>query len=65
MNMSVCWFCHLAAHIYTLAIIIVYRDIITKQLASLFGERGGSVVECRTPEREVGGSKPTSAVLCP
>ena len=30
-----------------------------------FGERGGSVVECRTPEREVGGSKPTAAVLCP
>ena len=29
------------------------------------GERGGSVVECRTPEREVGGSKPTVAVLCP
>ena len=29
------------------------------------GERGGSVVESRTPEREVGGSKPTSAVLCP
>ena len=29
------------------------------------GERGGSVVECRTPEREVRGSKPTSAVLCP
>ena len=29
------------------------------------GERGGSVVECRTPEREVGGSKPTTAVLCP
>ena len=29
------------------------------------GERGGSVVECRTPEREVGGSKPTPAVLCP
>ena len=29
------------------------------------GERGGSVVECRTPEREVGGSKPTSALLCP
>ena len=28
-------------------------------------ERGGSVVECRTPEREVGGSKPTAAVLCP
>ena len=29
------------------------------------GERGGSVVECRTPEREVGGSKPTAVVLCP
>ena len=28
-------------------------------------ERGGSVVEWRTPEREVGGSKPTAAVLCP
>ena len=28
-------------------------------------ERGGSVVECRTPEREVRGSKPTTAVLCP
>ena len=23
------------------------------------------VVECRTPEREVGGSIPTAAVLCP
>ena len=31
----------------------------------IFGERGGSVVECRTPEREVRGSRPTSAVLCP
>ena len=30
-----------------------------------YGERGGSVVECRTPEREVGGSKPTAAMLCP
>ena len=29
------------------------------------GERGGSMVERRTPEREVGGSIPTSAVLCP
>ena len=29
------------------------------------GERGGSVVECRTPQREVGGSIPTAAVLCP
>ena len=30
-----------------------------------WGERGGSVVECRTPEREVRGSRPISAVLCP
>ena len=29
------------------------------------GESGGSVVECRTPEREVRGSRPTAAVLCP
>ena len=29
------------------------------------GERGGSVVECRTPEREIRGLKPTAAVLCP
>ena len=29
------------------------------------GERGGSVVECRTREREVRGSRPTAAVLCP
>ena len=36
-----------------------------KTLASLSGERGGSVVECRTPEREVRGSRPTAAVLCP
>ena len=28
------------------------------------GERGCSVVERRIPEREVGGSKPTPAVLC-
>ena len=28
------------------------------------GERGGSVVECRTPEREVRDSRPTAAVLC-
>ena len=32
---------------------------------SRHGERGGSVVECRTPEREVRGSRPTAAVLCP
>ena len=34
------------------------------QITYIQGERGGSVVECRTPEREVRGSK-TAAVLCP
>ena len=29
------------------------------------GERGGLLVESLTPEREDGGSIPTSAVLCP
>ena len=32
---------------------------------SLVGERGGSVVERWTPKQEVGGSKPTTTVLCP
>ena len=36
-----------------------------KGLHYLPGERGGSVVECRTPEREVRGWRPTAAVLCP
>ena len=41
-----------------------WRNI--KSLATHWaGERGGSVVECRTPEREVRGSRPTAAVLCP
>ena len=35
------------------------------QHSMAFRERGGSVVECRTPEREVRGSRPTAAVLCP
>ena len=29
------------------------------------GKQSGLVVEPRTPERKVGGSIPTSAVLCP
>ena len=37
----------------------------TKILHIWKGERGGSVVECRTPEREVRGSRPTAAMLCP
>ena len=39
--------------------------IMTNLQSADSGERGGSVVECQTPEREVGGSKPTAAVLCP
>ena len=38
---------------------------ILRHFSPLPGERGGSVVECRTPEREVRGSRPTAAVLCP
>ena len=42
-----------------------FKDIWNwKYVVSQGGERGGSVVECRTPEREVRGSRPTSAV-CP
>ena len=39
--------------------------VTTIYLQPFVGERSGSVVECRTPEREVGGSRPTAAVLCP
>ena len=49
--------------------IVVSNESVTKLLKGLIpskaGERGGSVVECRTPEREVRGSRPTAAVLCP
>ena len=34
-------------------------------LIGVSGESGGSVVERPNPEQEVGGSKPTPAVLCP
>ena len=40
-------------------------DNLLGYILSISGERGGSVVECRTPEREVQGSKSTAAVLCP
>ena len=39
--------------------------LIKMKLHLVEGERGGLVVETRAPEREVGGSIPTSAVLCP
>ena len=41
---------------------ILNHEIVT---LTFTGERSGSVAECWTPEREVGGSKPTAAVLCP
>ena len=44
------------------SLVEIGREIIS---TAILGERGGSVVECRTPEREVGGSIPTAAVLCP
>ena len=47
---------------------VLYGGITTVSLPATklhTGERGGSVVECRTPEREVRGSRPTAAVLCP
>ena len=44
---------------------LVNAGIRTSALHTPGGERGGSVVECRTPEREVRGSRPTAAVLCP
>ena len=43
----------------------VFRSFRSGQTQTGLGERGGSVVECRTPEREVRGSRPTAAVLCP
>ena len=50
-------------HFWNFDILKIIKGIWTVTLH--FGERGGSVVECRTPERGVGGSKPTSAMLCP
>ena len=44
----------------------LYRQIVGIPMGTnCAGERGGSVVDCRTLERKVGGSIPTAAVLCP
>ena len=48
---------------YRVMALVWFQNFISTQY--LEGERGGSVVECRTPEREIGGSKPTAAVLRP
>ena len=52
---------------FHLSIILLWLKYCWKgrKTATNSGERGGSVVECRTPEREVRGSRPTAAVLCP
>ena len=42
-----------------------FSAVLTNFHSPFHGEHGGSVVECRTPEREVRGSRPTAAVLCP
>ena len=47
------------------ALIEWYLYLLNPEFQHSSGERGGSVVECRTPEREVRGSRPTAAVLCP
>ena len=51
-----CWI--IFYHFFHFVNLVIFRPIFR-------GERGGSVVECRTPEREVRGSRPTAAVLCP
>ena len=66
---------HIVIYIYSINETILYRSQVQVTLYQstafypfplpALGERGGSVVECRTSEREVGGSKPTAAVLCP
>ena len=53
-----CLFIHLSVRLFHDTSDLMYATV-------YLGERGGSVVECRTPEREVRGSRPTAAVLCP
>ena len=63
------WFCfkEKCCSCFEGLLLIDVLKCVTRALLSnpLSGERGGSVVECRTPEREVRGSRPTAAVLCP
>ena len=52
--------------IMMIIIALTYFTQVSSNMTLLWsGQRGGSVVEFRTPEREVGGSIPTAAVLCP
>ena len=59
--------CHKTLFSHDLAqLMIRERQSSSFQISGLLMElSGGSVVECRTPEREVRGSRPTAAVLCP
>ena len=65
---------HIASHVWfsllfsSPKLFFFFLDFLSKLFVKTLnstGERGGSVVECRTPEREVRGSRPTAAVLCP
>ena len=51
--------------LYKVIIIIIIIVISILKPSFTLGERGGLVVEPPTPEQEVNGSIPTSAVLCP
>ena len=51
--------------VYTICHSQSYQGLHFLPFSLVWGERGGSVVECLTPEREVGVSRPTAAVLCP
>ena len=55
-GLDVCFFCQILR-------LLAYFMCMNIEGSSESGERGGSVVDCRTPEREVWGSRPTSAVL--
>ena len=63
-NLGIIFYCSPLQHNYR---ILLFKHHCSYKCPVTFpsGERGGSVVECRTPEREVLGSRPTVAVLCP
>ena len=65
---------HVKIQIFQLSVIVLDNSsshflemtmLVRKVGTLIHGEGGGSVVECRTPEREVRGSRPTATVLCP
>ena len=69
-NFGTVWTVRRTCEMYLFWTIRVFQTVCVLSELYLFipirsGERGGSVVECRTPEREVRGSRPTATVLCP